>query len=277
MNALLRIMAWVLAVALVLLPAVAVLNGWIAGSRWPMRQLVVTGEFRQVSDARIRSVVLPRVQQGFFAVDLVAIRASLAALPWVQKVEVRKRWPDRLEVALVEYRPMARWGGDRMLSERGDIFPAPAGSHDRLPLFEGPDDHAAELMAFHSQARPLFLAAGLQVRRVRLSTRGSWNLLLSDDTEIEVGRGDPGLRLARFARLLPRLEDSNGHIARADLRYTNGFALVWRVPPTWGAPSGATSQKSGRAAVAAEAAPYTAPYSVPHSAPITAPTAQAKT
>jgi len=232
MNALLRIVAWTLAVALVLAPVVAVLNGWIGGSRWPMRHLVVTGEFRQVSDARVRSEVLPLVRNGFFAVDLAAIRASLAKLPWVQKVEVRKRWPDRLEVALVEYRPMARWGKTRMLSERGDIFPAPPGEHARLPLFEGPDDRAADVMAFHSQARPMFMGAGLQVVRVRLSARGSWNLLLSNDTEIEVGRGDPALRLARFARLMPRLEDDQmSRIARADLRYTNGFALTWRAPP----------------------------------------------
>jgi cell division protein FtsQ len=271
MNALLRILAWTFAVALVLLPVVGVLNGWIGGARWPMRHLVVTGEFRQVSDARVRSEVLPLVQDGFFAVDLGAIRASLAKLPWVQKVEVRKRWPDRLEVALVEYRPMARWGADRMLSERGDIFPAPPGSHARLPLFEGPDDRAAEVMAFHSQARPLFLPAGLQVVRVRLSARGSWNLLLSDETEIEVGRGDPALRLARFARLMPRLQDAQGaRIARADLRYTNGFALIWRAPPPAandplhpaGAPSGAASGTPPGMAIATPVATTAAPTKV---------------
>ena len=48
MNALLRIAAWTLAIVLVALPVVAVLNGWIAGERWPMRRLAVTGEFRQV-------------------------------------------------------------------------------------------------------------------------------------------------------------------------------------------------------------------------------------
>ena len=57
MNALLRIAAWILAIGLVALPVVAVLNGWIAGDRWPMRRLAVTGEFRQVSDARVRSTV----------------------------------------------------------------------------------------------------------------------------------------------------------------------------------------------------------------------------
>ena len=111
MNALLRILAWVLAVSLVALPVAAVLNGWIAGSRWPMRHLVVTGEFRQVSDARVRRAVLPLVQHGFFAVDLAQVRGVLSRLPWVQRVEVRKRWPDRLEVSLLEYGAVAKWDG----------------------------------------------------------------------------------------------------------------------------------------------------------------------
>ena len=164
MNALLRIAAWILAVALVVAPGAAVLNGWVAGERFPMRQLVVTGEFRQVSDARVRSVVMPYVRHGFFAVDLDAMRAALAELPWVRSVEVRKRWPDRLEVALVDYKPLARWGEGRMLSENGEIFPAPRGHVSRLPMFVGPDDRAAELMAFHSLAKPMFLGLGLQLR-----------------------------------------------------------------------------------------------------------------
>lgn len=231
MNVLLRIAAWILAVTLVVAPAAAVLNGWVAGERFPMRHLVVTGEFRQVSDARVRSSVLPYVQHGFFAVDLESMRAQLAKLPWVRSVEVRKRWPDRLEVALVEYKPLARWGEGRMLSENGEIFPAPRGHVSTLPLFLGPDDRAAELMAFHSQAKPMFLGLGLQLREVNLSARGSWSLLLSDGTRIEVGRGDPQPRLARFVRMLPRLEaDEPRKLARADLRYTNGFALTWQAP-----------------------------------------------
>lgn len=244
-NALLRIAAWILAVTLVVLPVAAVLNGWIAGSRWPMRHLVVTGEFHQVSDARVRTAVLPLVQNGFFAVDLDQVRGELVKLPWVQRVEVRKRWPDRLEVSLVEYKPLARWGKNQMLSENGELFPAPMGVITRLPLFEGPELRAAEIMTVHSQAKPLFLGSGLQVSIVRLSARGSWNLTLSDDTEIEVGRGDPQQRLARFARLLPRLAGTDPRqLRRADLRYTNGFALTWRAPSAASPPATAPQAES---------------------------------
>jgi len=228
MNALLRILAWTLAIGLVVAPVVAVLNGWIGGSRWPMRHLVVHGEFRQVSDLRVRNVVLPRVQHGFFAVDLDALRREIGALPWVRSVEVRKRWPDRLEVSIVEYRPLARWGAARMLSENGELFPAPKGVGQRLPLFEGPDARARDMIDFHAQARPLFLGGGLQVSEVHLSARGSWSLLLSDGTDVEVGRSDMTHRLQRFSHLLPRLTSNDPRrLARADLRYTNGFALVW--------------------------------------------------
>ena len=143
MNALLRIAAWILAIGLVALPVVAVLNGWIAGDRWPMRRLAVTGEFRQVDEAAVREAVLPMVRDGFFAVDLDQVRAAVAALPWVEKVEVRKRWPDRLEVSLSEHTPVARWGEDRMLSEDGELFAAPEGAGDGLPRFEGPEDRAS--------------------------------------------------------------------------------------------------------------------------------------
>lgn len=229
MNALLRILAWTLAVVLVALPVVAVLNGWIAGDRWPMRSLAVTGEFRQVDEAAVREAVLPLVQGGFFAVDLDQVQAAVAAMDWVDRVEVRKRWPDRLEVSLAEHTPVARWTGGRMLSEDGRLFAAPEGAGGELPLFEGPEARASELMSFHSLARPLFLPLGLKVDTVTLSARGSWSLLLDDGTRIEAGRGDPQARLARFARMLPKIRAADPRLlVRADLRYTNGFTLVWQ-------------------------------------------------
>lgn len=228
MNALLRIAAWTLAIALVAAPVVAVLNGWIGGERWPMRRLAVTGEFRQVDEQAVREAVLPLVQRGFFAVDLDQVRESVAGLPWVKTVQVRKRWPDLLEISLTEHRPVARWGDGRMLSEQGELFAAPSGSGAGLPLFEGPDDRASELMSMYSSARPLFLPMGRSIDVVRLSARGSWSLVLDDGSVLEAGRGDPQARLARFARMLPQLAaDPERRIVRADLRYTNGFAVVW--------------------------------------------------
>lgn len=248
MNAMLRLAAWLLALALVALPVVAVLRGWIGAGHWPLTRLRATGEFERVDPAQVRQTLLPYAKRGFFAVDLKAAQAAVNALPWVEQAEVRKRWPDVLEVRITEHRPFARWGQDRLLSERGSLFAArgaqvPSG----LPLLGGPDTRVREVVELYQQTRTLFAPMGMNVEAVVLDPRGSWSVTLLDrarggePTRVVVGRNEARARLGRFVRLLPQLRvNPERHVERADLRYTNGFALVWANGPA-GAGAAATA------------------------------------
>lgn len=242
MNLLVRLFAWTLAICLVALPVVAVLNGWIAGDRWPMRRLDVSGPFARVSAEQVRAAVLPQVKDGFFAIQMEPIRRAVAALPWVERVEVRKRWPDQLIVSLTERRPFARWGHDKLLSDHGQVFAAP-GSPDLsgLPQLDGPGGRTTDVIALYNQVQPLFAGSGQRVQGVSLTERGSWTLHLRDGAEVVVGRSDPQERLRRFTHLLPQIAAARhgGVLLRADLRYTNGFTLSWQdtpVPAATGTP-----------------------------------------
>ena len=229
MNAMLRILAWALALALVALPVVAVVQGWIGAERWPLRTLRVIGDLAWVEDAALREAVLPHAQRGFFAVDLAAAQAAVSVLPWVEQAEVRKRWPDVLEVRVSEHRPFARWGDDRLLSEQGRLFPA-AGTTppDGLPWFDGPEARVPDVVALYNESRALFTAVGDDVERVAVDSRGSWSMRLASGTDVVIGGQQARPRIERFARLLPRLlHERAERLQRADLRYTNGFALTW--------------------------------------------------
>ncbi len=226
MNTTLRILAWLLAVALVALPVVAVLNGWVGAERWPLSRLRVSGDFKRVPAEELRAVLLPYARSGFFAVKLQDAQNAIAQLPWVESAQVRKRWPDVLEVRVVEHKPFARWGTDRMLSEQGRLFPTPPRLKDQqLPQLGGPDSKTQEVMALYNDSRTLFAPTGVEVERLEMDARGSWSLGLSDGLQIVVGRDDAKARLQRFARVLPQLRDSQPALARADLRYTNGFTV----------------------------------------------------
>ena len=234
-----RIAAWILALALVALPLVAVVNGWVGAERWPLRTLRVQGELHRVDAARLQSVLRPFAGHGFFAVQLDDAQAAVSKLPWVEHAEVRKRWPDILEVRVVEHRPFARWGKDQVLSEEGKLVPAkgielpPA-----LPLLDGPEARVAAVMALYGESRELFAPVGVGVRALRLDRRGSWSLQLANGIDVLVGSREARSRLDRFARLLPRLiaqqsaMTGRGPLQRADLRYTNGFALTWGATAT---------------------------------------------
>lgn len=232
MTPLARLLGWTFALLLLAMPVVAVVQGWIGGGRWPIRVLALQAPLELVDEASIRAVVAPRAARGFFATDPAAIRAALAELPWVDRVDVRKRWPDRLEVRVTEHRPYARWTEGRLVAEDGRLFRAPDGVALPLPQFTGVDDRAADVLAFHREARPVLVRAGDDIAELHLSARGGWRLVTREGLVVELGRQDALPRLSRFARLLPTLrQDPAGRPLRtADLRYTNGFALSWGEP-----------------------------------------------
>jgi len=230
MNALIRSLAWSIAVALVVLPLVAVLNGWLAADRFPIQRLSVSAEFSRVSAEQLRTAVAVPLQAGFFALDTSAVQQALLGLPWVSEVEVRKRWPDVVELRILEHHAVARWGKQHLLSEAGALFAAPgAADIQGLIQLDGPTGRETDVLAFAAKARQQLTPSALHLHGVRLSARGSWSLTLADGSRVLLGRSDMDARLQRLARHLPGLLASEpAQLERADLRYGNGFALRWQ-------------------------------------------------
>ncbi len=236
MNVLLRIAAIAIAIALIALPVVAFVNGWIGAERFPLTKLRVSGDMRHVDPAAVQKLLLPYARKGFFAVELDDAQAALARLPWVESAEVSKKWPDVLEVRIHEHRPLALWDEDKLLSERGRIYPRSAMGDalpKGLPQLGGDPRQVAEVLAFYNQTRELFAPIGLGVRELRQDARGSWSLRLSNGAQVLIGRQDAESRVRRFAELMPKLIAPQGRaLRRADLRYANGFALQWSEAPS---------------------------------------------
>ncbi len=226
----LRITAWLAALAIISLPVIAVLNGWLASDRWPFRQLSVNGEFRHVSLEQIRAAASKGLAPGYFAVDLERVRADVAALPWVEQVEVRKRWPDQIALNVIEREAVAIWGNDQLLSASGELFSAPGDEFPQaLPRLVGPAAQRHEIWNFFVQAERALRPTGLAPSGVVRSGRGAWTLPLAHGGSLLLGRTDARNRLARFTGVFQSLGVSNPTTLQlADLRYANGFALRWQ-------------------------------------------------
>jgi cell division protein FtsQ len=171
------------------------------------------------------------VQGNFLGADLGAVRRALETLPWVRRVEVRRVWPDRLEVALEEHVALARWGDSALVNTLGERFAAE--SDARLPVLAGPAGTEALVAGRYRRFAELVAPLGEAPERVILTARHAWQLRLSGGLALELGRDSAAepveRRLARFVAAYPQ---TLARIARrheyVDLRYPNGFAL--RVP-----------------------------------------------
>ena len=202
MKGTIRLAAWCLAIALVALPVVGLLRGWFAADRWPVTQLTVQAEFKHVTAAEIRTAVLPRLGKGFFALDLDAVQKAVAALPWVESVEARKRWPDTLQLRIYERQPFARWNDKQLISRQGRVFDAPGVEQlTALPGLSGPDARLAEVVSFYADVSKAFDATF-----ARLFPGGEGRLVLTapDDmltTGVEVEARPPGKKVKRLSLL----------------------------------------------------------------------------
>ena len=234
----LKAVAWLIALTLVVLPVIGVLEGWFAVNRWPVRYLQVEAEYTHVSAEQIRAAATTQLGKGFFALDLDDVRAAVAHLPWIASVEARKRWPDTLILQVRERKPFARWGGGRLIDHDGELFSVPGGDAlQGLPQLEGPDDSRTHVVEFYTGLVHQFSGSGLILSGVSLSPRGSWTLTLANGAQILLGHKQTDARLARFLAVLPQLTAAHpGGFQHADLRYSNGFAVLWAANPSPVAP-----------------------------------------
>jgi cell division protein FtsQ len=182
-----------------------------------------------------------RVAGNFFGVNLDEVRHLVAELPWVRSVEVRREWPDRLVVRVEEHRPLGRWPGARLVSERGELFD---GTSDAvLPQLAGPAGSEREVTRRFLAMRELVAPLGVEPVQVALSARYAWQVKLSNGLVLELGRDQARSpveeRLARFVAAYPRIVAAlNRRLDYVDLRYPNGFAI--RVPDLLPGPDGDT-------------------------------------
>ena len=249
MKTLRQLCAWTIAIGVIALPIVAVLNGWVGHSHWPLTRLQIVGQLTHVSPSAVRLAVLPSAQNGFFAVDLAQAQHAVEALPWVKRAQVRKHWPNRLDVVLEEQRAYARWGDARLLSGDGQLFAVPQETVDpSLPLFKSADSNVADITDIYRQACRLFAPVHLTISQLEKNERGVWSLTLNNGMLVVIGRDAVVARLHRFVLALPKLFAMQTHpVSVVDLRYPDGFAL--RYAPLVPQPSGGQA-RVGKIAVA---------------------------
>lgn len=227
------------AVAAVLLAAAVALLVWGAGSwlvRQPVfafREVVVNGGLQRSSAAHIEAVIRDELAGTFFTMNLDRASTSLARVPWVRSVALRRQWPRRLEVTIEEHVPFARWNDAGLVNVQGEVFAA--SYNGELPAFAGPDSRAAEVCARYREWTQVLAPIALALQRISLSPRGSWQLVARGERgplQIEIGRDEPLARLQRFVavhgRTLGPLARTGTQVDVVDLRYRGGFTV--RVP-----------------------------------------------
>jgi cell division protein FtsQ len=191
---------------------------------FPIRAIEVSGQIAHTTRNQVEQIVSRELKGNFFTLDLEQARAAFEKLPWVRTANVRRQWPDHLQVELEEQIAVARWHDTALVNSYGEAFEA--ASNETLPVFIGPQGSAAEVhRQYQSFARALSVLDKTP-KEVVLSDRGAWRITLNDGQVLELGREQMDERLQRFVAAYPRtLAQLPPMRLRIDLRYPNGFTV----------------------------------------------------
>ena len=227
-NRLRRAVPAVLAVMVALGVAVPIVAGVVT---LPVRSVQISGEFVRVSEADIERAVAPLLVSGLVRVDMEALRRAALAVPGVRDATVRRVWPDRVEIFVIERVAIARWASGGLIEFDGTHF-VPAGGigpAEALPLLTGPEDAQQRVLDLHVALERVLAPLGMTPVATELTPRGVLYATLDRGVRLvmrpEAAASDAGTRAKVLARVMAgRLDE----VERVDFRYPGGFAVRMR-------------------------------------------------
>jgi cell division protein FtsQ len=190
----------------------------------------INGPFQRVTALQIEAAISEEIDAGFVGADIDQIQQQIIALPWIDQARVARRWPSRILITVTEQIPAAVWGDNGLLNTRGELFIAqsrhvPA----ELPRLSGPDARSAEVATRYLAVREQLIPVGLDVRRVHLDARGSWEMTLGNGIEVRLGRKAVADRTDLFLEVVADIITGRAtDIEYVDMRYGNGFTIGWK-------------------------------------------------
>lgn len=195
----------------------------------PIETVKIEGEFDFLNKENLRDKAIPVVNGGFFNVNLPAVRNALVSLPWVEDVSVRRQWPNKLLVRVIEKKPVVLWGENGVISAKGKLFIPAQKPSLKLPHLSGPEGQHKIMLQELARMQAWLLETGLYIGNMELDARRSWVLKMTTGMELRLGREQMHERLNRFVSVyIETLKLNKRDIKYIDMRYTNGFAVAWK-------------------------------------------------
>ena len=193
----------------------------------PFTRVVVWQQGTQITQQRLRDVIMPYLDHGFFSLDEQGLTQRLQRLPWMRSVSLRKVWPGRLVLKIVEKQPLARWNQHGVLDQDQNLFYPQVPPQQTLPLLQGESSNYMQLWEQYQRLQAMLQPLEWHIARLELSAAGRWTLTCTNGVTLILGANAPEQRLARFISFYPKVLEREGKMPkRIDLRYPHGFVVA---------------------------------------------------
>ncbi len=204
----------------------------------------------------LQKVAEKSVEAGFFSLNVADFTQKLQyQLPWVKSVSVKKIWPNKLRIFIIEHKPIVRWisveenknellSNDliwvknyQLLSDQAIVFRPnltikQKEKFSQLVLLFGTENSAKKVLSECLAMNKKLMTIGLGIQQCGINKRRTWSIILvlknGKNIDIKLGKDKIMQKLERFIKIFSgQLKTYINFAQYVDLRYSNGFSIKW--------------------------------------------------
>lgn len=194
-----------------------------------IQKIEIKGDFKYVTEDDLQADFSSLLGQSLLGVSLSDSLVVVLSSEWVASAEIRKVWPNTLQVLVHEYTPLAYWG-DRQLISTSAVVITPR-EVPELPLTKlyGPEDSSDVVLEQFGLVSQVLAFTSLRVATLTLEPRGAWSIVFTNGVKVKLGREEILERLQRFIAVYKSdLSGRIDQITSVDARYPHGVAVGWK-------------------------------------------------
>ena len=189
---------------------------------YPIEEVEVTSTTSNYDTEKINDIVASIQGQDLLSLDLSDIKRSIRSDDWIRDVEIKKSFPDTLEIIIIPQQPYAIYNSKIMMMD-GTIIGASPLPLD-LPIIVDHTNDSLSSMKTMILARKLLQKIDLDIKKVEIHDSlikiiTSANILISDRVNYEINLNRLVITFHDLEELFKR------EIKSIDMRYSNGFAI----------------------------------------------------
>ncbi|MBT7542586.1 MAG: cell division protein FtsQ [Gammaproteobacteria bacterium] len=169
-------------------------------------------------------------KKSFFNLKIIDLKKEIENVDWIRLADVRRVYPDEIEIYIIEHIPIAIWNDKMFLNDLGEIFFA----NDidiKLPKIYSTNDRNKIIFKYFVTFSKNLIKNNIHNSVIKMdeNNRRSLTIKLSSNIIIYLGSNDIMNKIDTFFKVYNSLNSSDlTKIRYIDMRYLNGFAVGWK-------------------------------------------------
>ena len=189
---------------------------------YPIHEVEITSTGSNYDIEKINDIVASIQGQDLLSLDLSDIKRRINSDGWIRDVEIKKSFPDKLEIIIIPQKPYAIYNSKIMMTD-GTVIKNSLLTLD-LPIITDHTHDSLSSMNTMILTDKLLQKIDLDIKKVEIHDSlikvfTSTNMLISDRVNYELNLNRLVISFQDLKKLFKR------EIKSIDMRYSNGFAI----------------------------------------------------